>query len=180
MENYSIESPPEPNARQQRITRILLFIWLVLGIIVAALLCYIASAAFRPVPPTPHLVGEVTEYPPNSVNLEFINADFFDETANKEFETLPLQVVRDAAGNFTVFFARSTNPSEAILIPGQCIVEWDASLEKFLELCGGSQWQRDGTYASGPAPRNLDRFPAHVENGNLYIDLKLERGAARP
>jgi hypothetical protein len=88
-------------------------------------------------------------------------------------------VVRGEGNDFTVFLARSTRPQEAILIPGQCIVEWDTSLEKFLELCGGSQWNRDGTYAAGPAPRNLDRFPARVENNNLYIDLTIERGAAR-
>ena len=36
MENYSLESLPEPDARQRRITRILLFFWLALGIILAA------------------------------------------------------------------------------------------------------------------------------------------------
>jgi hypothetical protein len=50
----------------------------------------------------------------------------------------------------------------------------------FLELCGGSQWTREGEYAAGPAPRDLDRFPARVEGGNLYVELVLERGADRP
>lgn len=177
MENYSLESLPEPDARERRITRALLFVWLALGIILGTMLCYIVSQAFRPVPAVPAFVGDLDKYQPNSINLEFINANFFDDTANKDQETLPLDVVRDAAGNFTVFFARSTRQDEAILAPRTCLVEWDDSLNKFLELCGGSQWNLDGTYFAGPAPRNLDRFPAQVQDGKLFIDLKLEPGA---
>lgn len=179
MENYSLESLPEPNARERRITRILLLIWLVLGLVVAAVLCYIISQAFRAPVVAPTFVGELDEYPNNSVNLEFINARFFDSTANKEVETLPLQVVRDANGNFTVFFARSTNPDQAIQSPSSCVVGWDESLQEFLELCAGSRWTRAGKYSAGPAPRDLDRFPARVENGKLYIELNTEAGAAR-
>lgn len=175
-----LERQSEKPRRPLNWTRILLLIWLALGIILALSLCYIVSYAFRPPPLVPQYVGDVDEYPLNSVNKEFINAQFFDETANKVQETLPLQVVRDPNGNFTVFFARSTRASEAQLIPGQCVVEWDESLEKFLELCAGSMWDRSGKYVAGAAPRDLDRFPAHVENGKLYIDLKLEPGAAHP
>ncbi len=177
MDDYEIESPPQPNARQRRITRILLFVWLALGIVVALMICNIAVSAFRQTPPAPIQVGTLDEFPSNSINKVFVNADFFDDTANKQIQTLPLQVVRDANGNFTVFFARSTRQDEAILIPGQCIVDWDDSLKTFLELCGGSQWSREGKYIAGPAPRDLDRFPSHVENNMLYIDLNLIKGA---
>ena len=180
MDNYSIEALPEPDPKQRRITRVLLVIWLVLGLMVGAVLCYVVAVAFRPPPKIPLYVGDTDEYAPNSINKEFVNADFFDETANKVQETLPLQVVRDANDNFIVLFARSTNQNEAILIPRQCVVEWDDSLAQFLELCAGSRWTRDGKYAAGPAPRDLDRFPARVENGKLYIDLELQKGAARP
>lgn len=180
MDNYDLESMPKPDARNRRITRLLLLIWLGLGLIVVAILCYIVSQAFRPIPVVPIAVGTIDEYPFNSVNLEFVNGRFFDPLANKELDTIPLQVVRDENGGFRVFFARSTNQSEAILIPRTCIVEWDNSIQQFLELCGGSRWLRDGTYVAGPAPRNLDQFPAREENGTLFIDLKLEQGGARP
>jgi hypothetical protein len=169
-----------PSRRKLDTTRILLFIWLGLGIILGLILCYIASQAFRPIATEPQLVGTIDEYPLNSVNLEFINARFFDDTANKEFDTLPLQVLRNENGTVTVFFARSTRQEEAILIPSTCVVEWDTSLEQFLEPCAGSLWTREGKYVAGSAPRDLDRFPARVENGSLYIDLKLEKGAAHP
>lgn len=178
MENYTLESIPEPDARQRRITRILLLVWLALGLAVVAILCFIVSQAFRPVPVVPIAVGTLDEYPNNSVNLEFVNGRFFDSLANKELDTIPLQVVRDENGNFQVFYARSTRQQEAILAPRTCIVEWDDSIQQFLELCAGSRWQRDGTYAAGPAPRNLDQFPASVQDNTLYIELKLEQGAA--
>lgn len=180
MDNYTLEPLPQPDARKQRITRILLIIWLVLGISVGLLLCWIVSNAFRPPPQVPVYVGDLDQFPPNSINKKFIDGPFFDETANKDQDTLPLAVVRDANGNFTVFYARSTNPAEAILVPRQCVVEWDDSLQHFLELCGGSTWDRNGKYISGPAPRDLDRFPPHVTDGKLYIDLTLQRGAAHP
>ena len=116
-------------------------------------MCYIAFQAFRPLPQVPLFVGDLDKYQNDSVTLEFINTQFFDEVASKQFETLPLQVVRDGNGAINVFFARSTNPDQAQLIPRQCVVEWDDSLLEFLELCGGSRWSREGKYLSGAAPR---------------------------
>ncbi len=180
MDNYSIESIPEPDARQRRVTRFLLLVWLAVALVVVGILCYIFSQAFRPVPVVPIKVGELDEYPPNSVNIEFVNAKLFDETANKELETLPLQVVRDAQGGFTIFLARSTRQSEAIQAPKSCLVGWDASIQQFLELCAGSRWDKDGTYAGGPAPRDLDRFPVLVQGQDLMIEPKIVQGAAHP
>lgn len=170
----------QSGVRRLNWTRVLLLVWLVLGVVVALMLCYIVSAAFRPRPVEPIALGSVDDYPPNSIDLHFVNTVFFDETTSKEFDTLPLDILRDPAGNFTVFFARSTRPEEGVRIPRQCVVEWDASLEKFLELCAGSQWTRDGKYYAGPAPRDLDRFPVSVENGRLAIEPRLIKGAARP
>lgn len=180
VEMDSSDSGSVTNPRAQRLTRVLVIIWVGLGLVVAAILCYVVSAAFRPPPRVPLYVGDLDEYPANSVSKEFINAKFFDATANKEQDTLPLQVVRGAGDVFTVWFARSTNPAQAAMIPRQCVVEWDDSLAQFIELCAGSRWTRDGKYAAGPAPRDLDRFPARVENGKLYIDLELVPGAAHP
>ena len=36
--------------------------------------------------------------------------------------------------------------------------------------CHGSAYNRWGEYRGGPAPRGLDRFPVHVEDGELMID----------
>lgn len=180
MENYSIEPLPAPDPKRQRITRLLLFVWGALALVLVAILCYTAFAAFRPPPKEPVYVNDVSVYAPNSINKYFINAEFFDPASNLELETLPLQIVRGAGDDFTIFFARSANPTEAVLIPRQCVVDWDESLMQFLELCGGSRWTRQGAYVAGPAPRGLDKFPAHVQDGKLYMDLELIQGAPRP
>lgn len=39
-----------------------------------------------------------------------------------------------------------------------CLYGWNDQENKFICPCHGSQFQADGTYISGPAPRSLDRF----------------------
>lgn len=39
-----------------------------------------------------------------------------------------------------------------------CIYDWKPTDVKFICPCHGSQFDRDGTYLQGPAPRDLDRF----------------------
>ena len=39
-----------------------------------------------------------------------------------------------------------------------CLYDWAPSENRFICPCHGSQFQKDGTYIQGPAPRNLDRF----------------------
>src|SRR3972149_5657198 len=50
-----------------------------------------------------------------------------------------------------------------------CIYGWDDQEFKFICPCHGSQYQHDGTYISGPAPRSLDRFVITIENENGQI-----------
>jgi cytochrome b6-f complex iron-sulfur subunit len=39
-----------------------------------------------------------------------------------------------------------------------CLYNWNNQEDKFICPCHGSQFQKDGIYIAGPAPRNLDRF----------------------
>jgi cytochrome b6-f complex iron-sulfur subunit len=39
-----------------------------------------------------------------------------------------------------------------------CLYNWDDQEVRFKCPCHGSQFQPDGTYIQGPAPRSLDRF----------------------
>lgn len=43
-----------------------------------------------------------------------------------------------------------------------CLYEWRDQVNKFVCPCHGSQFQRDGTYIRGPAPRSLDRFVVQI------------------
>lgn len=166
--------------RELATTRKLYVVWGICGILVVLALCYLVYAMLRARAPVPLTVGAASDFAADSVTLKYMNAVFSDPVTQKEFTTLSLDVERDSSGNFTVFFARSTDPVLGGLTPRQCVIEWSDSLKLFVEPCGGSQWARDGKYVSGPAPRDLDRFPAQVENGDLTIQLDLVMGEPHP
>lgn len=43
-----------------------------------------------------------------------------------------------------------------------CLYGWSDQENKFICPCHGSQFQYDGTYIQGPAPRSLDRFVVEI------------------
>ncbi|MDQ7029005.1 MAG: Rieske 2Fe-2S domain-containing protein [Ardenticatenia bacterium] len=47
-----------------------------------------------------------------------------------------------------------------------CLYNWQEAENKFICPCHGSQFQKDGTYITGPAPRSLDRFVVRVIDPN--------------
>lgn len=47
-----------------------------------------------------------------------------------------------------------------------CLYAWNDQEFKFICPCHGSQYQHDGTYIQGPAPRSLDRFVIRIEDEN--------------
>lgn len=57
-----------------------------------------------------------------------------------------------------------------------CLYNWQASQDKFICPCHGSQFYRGGKYILGPAPRSLDAFNVQVldAGGNLVTDTKAE------
>ena len=81
-------------------------------------------------------------------------------------------VERLAAASAPVGFARNRifwyrTPAGAIAIRNYCthlgcLVDWKPADDKFICPCHGAQFQRDGSYIQGPAPRALDRFVIHV------------------
>ena len=59
-----------------------------------------------------------------------------------------------------------------------CIYKWAPEEVKFICPCHGSQFQRDGTYIQGPAPRNLDQFviTAYDDSGTVVAATDPEEG----
>ncbi|MGW8249041.1 MAG: QcrA and Rieske domain-containing protein [Anaerolineales bacterium] len=43
-----------------------------------------------------------------------------------------------------------------------CLYNWNNQEDKFICPCHGSQFQKNGVYIAGPAPRSLDRFAMQV------------------
>lgn len=50
-----------------------------------------------------------------------------------------------------------------------CLYNWEEVDFKFLCPCHGSQYQYDGTYILGPAPRSLDQFTMRAEQGGQVL-----------
>jgi cytochrome b6-f complex iron-sulfur subunit len=43
-----------------------------------------------------------------------------------------------------------------------CLYSWSDQGNKFVCPCHGSQFQKDGEFITGPAPRSLDRFVVQI------------------
>jgi cytochrome b6-f complex iron-sulfur subunit len=50
-----------------------------------------------------------------------------------------------------------------------CIYDWKPTEVKFTCPCHGSQFERDGTFIAGPAPRSLDRFVIEARDASGTI-----------
>ena len=66
-----------------------------------------------------------------------------------------------------------------------CLYSWSDQDGKFICPCHGSQYELDGDYIQGPAPRSLDRFSIRIVDGetgevlvnsadNDYAPIKIE------
>jgi cytochrome b6-f complex iron-sulfur subunit len=56
-----------------------------------------------------------------------------------------------------------------------CLYNWNNQEGKFICPCHGSQFQLNGTYIQGPAPRSLDRFLVQIvdpNSGNVLVETK--------
>lgn len=59
-----------------------------------------------------------------------------------------------------------------------CLYNWNNQEGKFICPCHGSQFQANGTYIQGPAPRSLDRFVVEIqsENGQTIAETDSQTG----
>lgn len=59
-----------------------------------------------------------------------------------------------------------------------CLFAWNDAEFKFICPCHGSQYENDGDYISGPAPRSLDRFAIRIldENGDTLAETPEDGG----
>ena len=59
-----------------------------------------------------------------------------------------------------------------------CLYSWNDQEFKFICPCHGSQYELDGDYILGPAPRSLDFFVIRIEdeNGNVLVETPPDGG----
>ena len=85
-----------------------------------------------------------------------------------EKEQIPVFLVSEGAGRFTVFDARCTHLG--------CPLSWSPMDREFLCPCHGGVFNVRGEVTGGPPPRPLDRYAWKVEGGILYVG-RLEEGS---
>lgn len=104
-------------------------------------------------------VGVPGDFPPGTIT-PFDQARFF--------------LIRFGDGGFLAL--SSTCPHLA------CVVGWDAARDIFSCPCHGSEFERDGSVVSPPAPRPLDRFAVLIEDNRVKVDTRevLRRTVATP
>lgn len=63
-----------------------------------------------------------------------------------------------------------------------CLYNWNTQENKFICPCHGSQFQLNGEYLRGPAPRSLDRFVLQVvdKDGTVVAETNPATGAPIP
>lgn len=62
-----------------------------------------------------------------------------------------------------------------------CLYNWNTQEGKFICPCHGSEFQKDGTYIRGPAPRSLDRFVIELETPDGQVVARTdEKGEPLP
>ncbi len=68
---------------------------------------------------------------------------------------------RDSANQFTAFSVNCAHLG--------CPVRWVADAELFLCPCHGGVYNKDGSYASGPPPHGLSKYPVRIRNNEVEI-----------
>ncbi len=54
-----------------------------------------------------------------------------------------------------------------------CLVHWNRHKNSFLCACHGGKYDINGIVVSGPPPKPLTKLPLKLENGKVYIGLKV-------
>ncbi len=75
------------------------------------------------------------------------------------------------AWNDSTPVALSTIDPHSYIRPCAGPIRFDQRFQSFVDPCGGSVYQPDGTYIRGPSPRNMDRFALWIENDNVKVDI---------
>lgn len=56
-----------------------------------------------------------------------------------------------------------------------CTISWQPGRDHFICPCHGSVFDADGKLIAGPAPRNMDKLQARIENGQLEVEFEYFR-----
>ena len=55
--------------------------------------------------------------------------------------------------------------------PLGCLIKWDAQRQRLVDSCLGSEYDRHGTWLSGPSMQDMNRFPARLNGTRVEVDF---------
>jgi cytochrome b6-f complex iron-sulfur subunit len=61
-----------------------------------------------------------------------------------------------------------------------CLYNWDSQEDKFICPCHGSEFEDDGEFIRGPAPRSLDRFAIEILDGEGRVIAETDSETGDP
>ena len=145
-------SPAPSESRRTFVNRL----WKALGVLAAVEFSGVVGAFLfsgkrnrkAPVPQRLVEAGPVDSFQPDSVTV-FRGGRFY--------------LVRLKDGGFLALSLRCTHLG--------CSVQWEAEKNRFVCPCHSSVFALSGEVKSPPAPRALDYYPVHIENGMVKVDV---------
>lgn len=117
----------------------------------------------RPGEPGP---GEPDLATPNTPLLTSFTKLSHDAYMAARPEQIPVFVVNEGNGKFTIFDVRCTHLG--------CPISWDDNVTQFDCPCHGAIFAPDGKVLAGPPSRPLDRYESKLEDGVLYAGQLFE------
>ncbi len=80
------------------------------------------------------------------------------EVANRVF-------LAAAGGDLTAFSSVCTHLG--------CLVNWDNNKKEFICPCHAGKYDMNGNVIAGPPPKPLTRLPLKIEDGKVYVGIKI-------
>lgn len=147
-----------------RHTFIMKILWSIAGLLGLLTLIPVIGALFAPlfrkIPHAWRTVGNINDFEiGKTVLVKYENASplawsgLSSESAS--------WLYRPSKENFIAFAINCTHLG--------CPVRWEPDAELFLCPCHGGVYNKDGSYAAGPPPHGLNRYPVRVRNNQVEI-----------
>lgn len=147
-----------------RRTFIMKLLWGLSGLLGLMTMIPVAGALFAPLfrktPRAWRNVGKVDDFEiGKTVLVKFENALPLSWSGLSSDSASWLQ--RNSKEEFTAFAINCTHLG--------CPVRWEADAQIFLCPCHGGVYNKDGSYAAGPPPHGLNKYPLRIRNNQVEI-----------
>ena len=100
-----------------------------------------------------------------------LNPDGTGTLVTYDTELFPVDlfvIISEGSNQLEVFLQRSPH--------GGCLLHWEPGQPAFQDPCYGSKFDMQGKLISGPSPRDMDRLPATIQQGIVFVAPEISYG----